>query len=294
MTLICTDLIWYEMRAGMVTTAMQSSQVQDGPSTVQVSTTREQRGNRCRSGQRSESLESMAPSGCTCTLIYHLSSHISNYTNKDTFDIFCILSEVNFRKSSRVGVVKLQTLSELKPVAVVWQKIKRTCQNRDFCNAGGPVGAEGSRPLLQGIVELLRIPSKLTLNQQIHRAGMVAVVFQNELLPWKREEILSDQCCCSRKGSENQVKFNFSWKPTSCQKSGMQVWPSLTIYHHPEPSTAILIPRLSVPDLPVPVQCLIVLRICKGMGQELLEVIHWEGSTMHDVVVNVDAEKQKW
>ena len=104
------------------------------------------------------------------------------------------------------------------------------------------------------------------------------------------EERRNPQWPVLRKPSKTQL----SWKPTSCQKSGMQVWPSLTIYHHPEPSTAILIPRLSVPHLPVPVQCLIVLRICKGMGQELLEVIHWEGSTMHDVVVNVDAEKQKW
>ena len=47
------------------------------------------------------------------------------------------------------------------------------------------------------------------------------------------------------------------------------------------------------PPISVRVQCLIVLRICKGMGQELLEVIDWEGSAMHDVVVNVDPEKKK-
>jgi len=31
-----------------------------------------------------------------------------------------------------------------------------------------PVGAEGSCPLLQCVVELLWVPTKLTLNQQIH------------------------------------------------------------------------------------------------------------------------------
>ena len=103
-----------------------------------------------------------------------------------------------------------QTTEKKQKYNCFWQNLKRTCQNRDFCNADGPVGAEGSHPLLQGIVELLRIPSELTLNQQIHRAGMVAVVFQHELLPWKGEEILSDQCCCvSRKRSENQIKLNF-------------------------------------------------------------------------------------
>ena len=97
-----------------------------------------------------------------------------------------------------------------------------------------------------------------------------------------------------RKGSENQVKLNFheSLRPVKNRECKFDhLWPSITIQN---PSIAILIPRLSVPHLPVPVQCLIVLRNCKGMGQELLEVIHWEGSTMHDVVVNVDAEKQKW
>ena len=204
------------MRVRIVTTATQNSQVQDGPSTVQVSTTPEQRGNQCRSGQRSESPESMALSGCTCTLVYYLSSRIKpptkrkKYTfNLSTFDTVRHLLHLFWSQFQEVKP-RSQTTEKKQKYNCFWQKFKRTCQNRDFCNADRPVGAEGSRPLLQGIVELLRIPSELTLNQQIHRAGMVAVVFQHELLPWKGEEILSDQCCCvSRKRSENQIKLNF-------------------------------------------------------------------------------------
>mmetsp|Transcript_13435 Transcript_13435/g.32051 ORF Transcript_13435/g.32051 Transcript_13435/m.32051 type:complete len:218 (-) Transcript_13435:527-1180(-) len=46
-----------------------------------------------------------------------------------------------------------------------------------------PVGAPRTRPLLQSIVELFRIPTELALDEQIHRAGMVAVVLKHELLP---------------------------------------------------------------------------------------------------------------
>ena len=193
------------MRVRIVTIATQNSQVQDGPSTVQVSTTPEQRGNQCRSGQRSESPESMALSGCTCTLVYHLSSHIKLPKQR----YFRHLLHLFWSQFQEVKP-RSQTTEKKQKYNCFWQNLKRTCQNCDFCNADPPVGAEGSRPLLQGIVELLRIPSELTLNQQIHRAGMVAVVFQHELLPWKGEEILSDQCCCvSRKRSENQIKLNF-------------------------------------------------------------------------------------
>ena len=56
--------------------------------------------------------------------------------------------------------------------------------------ARGPVGAEWSSPLLQGIVELFRIPAELALDEQVHGAGVVPVVLQDKFLPWKREEIL--------------------------------------------------------------------------------------------------------
>ena len=36
----------------------------------------------------------------------------------------------------------------------------------------------------------LRIPAELTLDQQIHGAGVVAIVLQDELLPGQGEEIL--------------------------------------------------------------------------------------------------------
>ena len=62
--------------------------------------------------------------------------------------------------------------------------------------AEGPVGAERPRPLLQGIVEFFWIPTELALNQQVHSAGVMAVVLQHELLPWKGEEILSDTMNC--------------------------------------------------------------------------------------------------
>mmetsp|Transcript_36010 Transcript_36010/g.58978 ORF Transcript_36010/g.58978 Transcript_36010/m.58978 type:complete len:457 (-) Transcript_36010:72-1442(-) len=52
-----------------------------------------------------------------------------------------------------------------------------------------PVGAEGPCPLLQSIVELLGIPTELALDQQIHGAGVVAIVLQDELLPGQGEEI---------------------------------------------------------------------------------------------------------
>ena len=64
------------------------------------------------------------------------------------------------------------------------------------CIAEGPVGAERSRPLLQGVVEFLWIPTELALNQQVHSASVMAVVLQHELLPWKGEEILSDTMNC--------------------------------------------------------------------------------------------------
>ena len=62
--------------------------------------------------------------------------------------------------------------------------------------ASGPVGAEWSSPLLQGIVELFRIPAELALDQQVHSAGVVPVVLQDKFLPWKGEEILRTKLAC--------------------------------------------------------------------------------------------------
>mmetsp|Transcript_49285 Transcript_49285/g.90918 ORF Transcript_49285/g.90918 Transcript_49285/m.90918 type:complete len:409 (-) Transcript_49285:125-1351(-) len=45
------------------------------------------------------------------------------------------------------------------------------------------------RPLEHPVLELLWIPTKLSLLEQIHGAGMMPVVLQDELFPWKREEI---------------------------------------------------------------------------------------------------------
>merc|ERR1719446_1321761 len=44
-------------------------------------------------------------------------------------------------------------------------------------------------PLQQPVLELLRIPAELTLLQQVHGAGVVAVVLQHELLPRQGEEV---------------------------------------------------------------------------------------------------------
>ena len=67
--------------------------------------------------------------------------------------------------------------------------------------ARGPVGAEWSSPLLQGIVELFRIPAELALDEQVHGAGVVPVVLQDKFLPWKREEILRKLHAASRNRS---------------------------------------------------------------------------------------------
>mmetsp|Transcript_36009 Transcript_36009/g.58973 ORF Transcript_36009/g.58973 Transcript_36009/m.58973 type:complete len:447 (-) Transcript_36009:98-1438(-) len=52
-----------------------------------------------------------------------------------------------------------------------------------------PVGAERSCPLLQCVVELLWVPTKFALDQQIHSAGMVTIVFQDKLLPGQGKEV---------------------------------------------------------------------------------------------------------
>merc|ERR550525_617222 len=44
-------------------------------------------------------------------------------------------------------------------------------------------------PLQQPILELLRIPTELTLLQQVHGASVVAVVFQHKFPPRQREEV---------------------------------------------------------------------------------------------------------
>ena len=44
-------------------------------------------------------------------------------------------------------------------------------------------------PLQHPILEFLRIPTKLSLLEEINCACMVSVVLQNELLPWKREKV---------------------------------------------------------------------------------------------------------
>ena len=54
-----------------------------------------------------------------------------------------------------------------------------------------PVGAERSSPLLQGVMKLLWVPTEFPLDQQVHGAGVVTVVLQDELLPWKAEEVLN-------------------------------------------------------------------------------------------------------
>mmetsp|Transcript_59862 Transcript_59862/g.96921 ORF Transcript_59862/g.96921 Transcript_59862/m.96921 type:complete len:405 (-) Transcript_59862:126-1340(-) len=44
-------------------------------------------------------------------------------------------------------------------------------------------------PLLQSILELLRIPAKLSLHKEVNGAGMVPVVLKHKLLPGQREEV---------------------------------------------------------------------------------------------------------
>ena len=57
-----------------------------------------------------------------------------------------------------------------------------------------PVRSHLSCPLLQGIVELFWIPTKLSLDQQIHRAGMVTSMLQDKLLPRQGQEVGEGMC----------------------------------------------------------------------------------------------------
>ena len=84
-----------------------------------------------------------------------------------------------------------------KSGSLTWQARKKPMQLENWKNmASGPVGAEWSSPLLQGIVELFRIPAELALDQQVHSAGVVPVVLQDKFLPWKGEEILRTKLAC--------------------------------------------------------------------------------------------------
>mmetsp|Transcript_39848 Transcript_39848/g.73814 ORF Transcript_39848/g.73814 Transcript_39848/m.73814 type:complete len:223 (-) Transcript_39848:640-1308(-) len=44
-------------------------------------------------------------------------------------------------------------------------------------------------PLLEPVLELLRVPTEFSLDQQVNRTGVVSLVLKNELLPWQGYEI---------------------------------------------------------------------------------------------------------
>ena len=52
-----------------------------------------------------------------------------------------------------------------------------------------PVWPHGSCPLLQCIVELLGVPTELTLDEQVHSACMMPGMLQDELFPRQRYEV---------------------------------------------------------------------------------------------------------
>lgn len=242
MTLICTDLIWYEMRAGMVTTAMQSSQVQDGPSTVQVSTTLEQRGNQCRSGQRSESLESMAPSGCTCTLIYHLSSHIKLHKQRYFRHLLPFFrsqfSEVTPRRRS-------QTTDFIRTIAGFLTKNQKDmskswllqCWSTSWCWRVPPTAARHSGTPQDPI----QTHPESTDPPCWHGGGCVP----KRTPPMEERRNPQWPVLLQRKGSENQVKLNFheSLRPVKNRECKFDhLWPSITIQNHPLPSSSRVYP----------------------------------------------------
>ena len=228
----------------MVTTAMQSSQVQDGPSTFQVSTTPEQRGNQCRSGQRSESLESMAPSGCTCTLIDHLIFH-HTFQITQTKILSTIFRHLLHLFRSQFLEVKprrcSQTTDFIRTKAYSCCLTKKQkgmskswllqCWSTSWCWRVPPTAARHSGTPQDPI----QTHPESTDPPCWHGGGCVP----KRTPPMEERRNPQWPALMQPKRIRKPSKTQISWKPTSCQKSGMQVWPSLTIYHHPEPSTAI-------------------------------------------------------